>query len=114
MCCEARESHAEYYSRFVPSENVNCPCGEAHQTREHILRVCPRYEDHRHLLRDVSRDISLPEILGTKDGIAALAKFLEESGAFTKTGAPHRQLELPSFDNEPDPVESDDEYDDGG
>ncbi|KAF7350488.1 RnaseH domain transposon factor [Mycena venus] len=104
----------EYYNRFVPSENVNCPCGEELQTREHILRTCPRYEDHRHLLRSVSRDISLPEILGTKDGIAALAKFLEESGAFTKTGTPRRPQETPSFEDEPDPVDSDDESDDGG
>ncbi|KAF7330237.1 RnaseH domain transposon factor [Mycena venus] len=104
----------EYYSRFVPSENVNCPCGEEFQTREHILRVCPRYEDQRHILRSVSRDISLPEILGTKDGITALAKFLEESGAFTKTGTPRRPQELPLFDDEPDPGESDDESDDGG
>ncbi|KAJ7833953.1 hypothetical protein B0H14DRAFT_2364015, partial [Mycena olivaceomarginata] len=78
------------------------------------IRECPRYEDQRHILEDVSRDISLPEILGTKDGIAALAKFLEESGAFTKSGLPRRQLELPSFDDEPDPVETDDEADDGG
>jgi len=34
----------EYYSRMVPSENVDCPCGERLQTREHILRECPRYE----------------------------------------------------------------------
>ncbi|KAJ6546137.1 hypothetical protein B0H10DRAFT_2131789 [Mycena sp. CBHHK59/15] len=79
-----------------------------------LRHVCPQYEDHRHLLKDVSRDISLPEILGTKDGIAALAKFLEESGAFTKTGTPHRPLEIPLCDNEPDPLESDDEFDDGG
>ncbi|PBK59867.1 hypothetical protein ARMSODRAFT_847147, partial [Armillaria solidipes] len=31
----------EYYSQFVPSENVNCPCGEAYQTREHIICKCP-------------------------------------------------------------------------
>ncbi|KAJ6604183.1 hypothetical protein DFH09DRAFT_1242248 [Mycena vulgaris] len=98
----------EYYSRFVPSESVDCPCGEAFQTREHLLRECPRYTDQRHILEDASRDVSLPEILGTKDGIAALAKFLEESGAFTKTGTPRRKTELPSFDDEPDPVESDD------
>ncbi|KAF7343444.1 putative RNA-directed DNA polymerase from transposon BS [Mycena venus] len=104
----------EYYSRFVPSENVNCPCGEEFQTHEHILRTCPRYEDHRHLLKSASRDISLPEILGTKDGIAALAKFLEESGAFTKTGTPRSPQETPSFNDEPDPVESDDESNDGG
>ncbi|KAJ7880572.1 hypothetical protein B0H14DRAFT_3434440 [Mycena olivaceomarginata] len=61
----------------------------------------------------IQTDISLPEILGTKDVIAALAKFLEESGAFTKSGTTRRLQELHSFD-EPDPVESDNESDDGG
>jgi hypothetical protein len=56
----------------------------------------------------------VPEILDTQDSIAVLAKFLEESGAFIKTGTPHRQIELPSFDDEPDPAESDDGTDDGG
>ena len=28
----------------------------------------------------------MPDILGTKQGIAALSKFLERSGAFTKSG----------------------------
>ncbi|KAJ7725504.1 hypothetical protein B0H14DRAFT_2253530, partial [Mycena olivaceomarginata] len=28
----------EYYSQFVPSESVDCPCGEAFQSREHIIR----------------------------------------------------------------------------
>ncbi|KAJ7163216.1 hypothetical protein C8R46DRAFT_1221998 [Mycena filopes] len=61
----------EYYSRrkFVPSEGVDCP-SEEFQSREHILRECPRYEDQRHILEAVSRDISLPEILSTKEGIA--------------------------------------------
>ena len=63
---------------------------------------------------DKGRHVSLPKILGTKDGIATLAKFREESGAFTKTGLPRRQLELPSFDDEPNPMESDEESDNEG
>ncbi|KAJ7774347.1 hypothetical protein DFH07DRAFT_693119, partial [Mycena maculata] len=59
----------EYYSIFVPSEDVDCPCGEVFQTREHVLRECPLYEDQRHILKEVSKDVSLPEILGTKKGI---------------------------------------------
>ncbi|KAJ7679795.1 hypothetical protein B0H14DRAFT_2175015, partial [Mycena olivaceomarginata] len=31
----------EYYSQFVPSESIDCPCGEAFQIREHIIRECP-------------------------------------------------------------------------
>ncbi|KAJ3911150.1 hypothetical protein F5877DRAFT_27701, partial [Lentinula edodes] len=39
MQCPSRTGHAyigEYYSQFVPNENVNCPCGEELQTCEHI------------------------------------------------------------------------------
>ncbi|KAJ6622184.1 hypothetical protein B0H10DRAFT_1788400, partial [Mycena sp. CBHHK59/15] len=78
----------EHYSKFVPSEDVDCPCGEASQTREHLLRECPLYEDQRYILENLSRDVSPPEILGTKKGIEALAEFLDKSGVFTKTGKP--------------------------
>jgi ribonuclease HI len=99
----------EYYKQFVPDENVDCPCGEPFQTREHILRDCPKYQTHRHILEEVSRDISLPEILGTEKGIEALIDFLEESGAFTKTGKPTPKPREPSFDEEPNPAEDEDE-----
>ncbi|KAF7980442.1 hypothetical protein HWV62_38290 [Athelia sp. TMB] len=99
--------------QFVPDENVDCPCGEALQTREHILCDCPRYQPHRHILSDASRDLSLPEILGTKKGIEALNEFLEKSGAFTKTGTPRTTPSLPNPEDEPDvsPDESEDEED---
>lgn len=86
---QCRTGHAytgEYYSQFAPNENINCPCGEELQTREHILRICHRYEDSRHILRKASQDICLKDILGTKEGIEALTEFLDESGTFTKTG----------------------------
>ncbi|KAJ7837896.1 hypothetical protein B0H14DRAFT_2362035 [Mycena olivaceomarginata] len=67
----------EYYNRFWR---------EVLQAHEHLFCECPLYQDLRHILRGASRDLSLPEILGTKDGVEALAKFLEESGAFTKMG----------------------------
>src|SRR5262249_52994100 len=35
----------EYYDSFVPTETVSCPCGELFQTRDHILRDCPRYDE---------------------------------------------------------------------
>lgn len=60
-----------------------------------LLRECPMYEDQRHLLRAVSRNISLHEILGTNDGISALAEFLEESGAFTKSGGSDNRRTTP-------------------
>jgi hypothetical protein len=99
----------EYYNQFVPDENVDCPCGEPFQTREHILRDCPKYQTHRHILEEESRDISLPEILGTEKGIEALIDFLEESGAFTKTWKPISKPREPSFDDEPNPAEDEDE-----
>ncbi|KAJ6490933.1 hypothetical protein C8R45DRAFT_928764 [Mycena sanguinolenta] len=51
---------------------------------------------------------------GTKKGIEALAEFLEKSGAFTKTGTPRCEMHIPSFEDEPDPHDTDDESDDGG
>nr|GAT48620.1 RnaseH domain transposon factor [Mycena chlorophos] len=101
----------EYYSRFVPSEDTDCPCGEHIQTREHIICDCPRYDEHRGILRKTSRHLSLPQILGTKEGITALSKFLDASGAFTKTGHSRAPVLLPTFDNEPDPPDTDDEDD---
>jgi hypothetical protein len=54
--CRTGHGHlGEYYSRFVPSESVDCPCGEPVQTREHIICECPKHEDHRHILRTASR-----------------------------------------------------------
>ena len=78
----------EYYRIHVPNEPDDCPCGAPFQTRQHILQDCPRYEAARHILRRESEHIDLPTILGTEKGINALAKFLEQSGAFTKTGNP--------------------------
>ncbi|KAK0212341.1 hypothetical protein DFS33DRAFT_1247902, partial [Desarmillaria ectypa] len=87
----------EYYAQFVPSENVDCPCGELFQTREHIIHECPLYEMQRGILRNVSRTLYLPDILGTKEGIAALGEFIENSGAFTRSGetrSPRQALEI--------------------
>ncbi|KAJ3793320.1 hypothetical protein GGU11DRAFT_666042, partial [Lentinula aff. detonsa] len=97
---QCRTGHAfigEYYSMFVSSENVDCPCGEQIQTREHILRECPRYKEYRYILKKASQDISLADILGTKEGIEALSEFLELSGAFTKTGRQRKQQEHPEY-----------------
>ncbi|KAJ6455077.1 hypothetical protein C8R47DRAFT_1328976 [Mycena vitilis] len=84
------------------------------ETRAHILQECPRYDDHRDILRKASATIHLPDILGTKEGIAALADFIEKSGAFTKTGAPRPARTIPTFEEEPEAeeVSSDGETDD--
>ncbi|KAF5350420.1 hypothetical protein D9758_012444 [Tetrapyrgos nigripes] len=87
----------EYYKRFVPDENVDCPCGEALQTREHVLCDCPIYEPHRDILRGASENLEMPELLGTKDGIEALTEFIQKSGAFTKTGKPLHPPQPPNY-----------------
>ncbi|KII88618.1 hypothetical protein PLICRDRAFT_54444 [Plicaturopsis crispa FD-325 SS-3] len=71
-----------------------------YQTRYHILAECPQYEEHRHILRNASQTLFLPEILGTDDGLMALAHFLEKSGAFTKTGAPRVPRDTPTLEEE--------------
>ncbi|KAF9260797.1 hypothetical protein L218DRAFT_1050689 [Marasmius fiardii PR-910] len=95
---QCRTGHAftgEYREQFHPLKDTNCPCGEEprQQTREHILRECLMYEPHREILREVSRDISLPEILGIKEGVEALGTFIEKSGAFTPSGQPRQTPE---------------------
>jgi hypothetical protein len=74
----------EYYCRLISSETEPRPYGEDLQTREHILHSCALYETHRDILHDAPASIYLPDILGAMDGIATLAHFFEESGAFTK------------------------------
>jgi len=104
----------EYYSQFVPSESVDCPCGAPYQTRRHLLQACPRYDEHRHILQAVSDTIDIPTILGTAEGIAALACFLVKSGALTKTGERRTQGTTRSAeDDQPDAEDGADEDEDG-
>ena len=103
----------EFYHDFLRDVDSDCPCGELLQTRHHILAECPIYEEHRHLLREASRGLSLPVLLGTKKGIAALTEFIAASGAFTKTGAPRAPPSLPTWEQEPE-VRQDDENDEDG
>ncbi|KAF5378148.1 hypothetical protein D9615_007630 [Tricholomella constricta] len=47
---QSRTRHAfigEYYSKFVPTEPIECPCGEEFQSREHIIKSCTKYDAHR-------------------------------------------------------------------
>ncbi|KAG6805447.1 hypothetical protein H0H92_015332 [Tricholoma furcatifolium] len=75
--------------------------------RNHILAECELYEEHRDILREVDNDLDTGQLLGTEDGIKALAKFLTMSGAFTKTGTPRERERVK-------PTEGDDENDRGG
>ncbi|KDQ10457.1 hypothetical protein BOTBODRAFT_36153 [Botryobasidium botryosum FD-172 SS1] len=72
LVTQFRTGHAftgEYYRHSVPDNPRSCTCGEPLETREHIMFVCPTYEEHRHLLEKVSPDHSSEEIFGTWPGI---------------------------------------------
>ena len=109
---QCRTGHAytgEFRRSFLPhsEDPVNCPCNnEILQTREHLLRECTKYSQHRHILQEASETIALPTLLGTKEGIQALIAFLKKSGAFSRTGVPREPHPPPLFENEPD-VDSD-------
>jgi hypothetical protein len=114
---QCRTGHAfigEYYAKFVPMERIGCRCGECLQTREHILRECEKYAQYRDLLGDASPELSLPEILGTEKGLQALAKFLEASGAFTKTGQPRRETQPLALEDEDNGEDSEEENEGDG
>ena len=86
---QCRTKHAflgEYYARFVPDKTVRCTCGTRFQTREHVIKECPKYEEHRHILKGADNQMELGVLLGTKKGLEAMAKFLAKTGAFSKTG----------------------------
>lgn len=111
---QCRTGHAytgEFRRQFFPEKSTNCECGEDLQTREHIIRECNRYEEQRKKLRKHNRDLALPELLGTPKGIAALAEFIRDSGAFTFTGEKYTPKDLPSFHDEPEPPDIDSEDD---
>ena len=91
---QCRTGHAfmgEYYSKHVPMEDRSCPCGELLQSCDHIIATCPTYEDQRQVLKSTSEDLITSDILGTKEGIEALVKFLRATSAFKK----HRPPPLP-------------------
>ncbi|KZW02454.1 hypothetical protein EXIGLDRAFT_734581 [Exidia glandulosa HHB12029] len=54
------------------------------QTRNHILVEYLEFERYRSTLRNASLQVSLTDLLGTREGIAAIAKFIQRSGAFAR------------------------------
>lgn len=111
QCRTGHGFFGEYYAKFVPSESTQCPCGTSTQSRHHILTECARYAEHRPILEKAAPGLFLPDLLGTKPGIAATANFIKKSGAFTKTGehkVNHSHEEPDYLDNEsetPDPID---------
>jgi len=112
--CRTGHGHTgEFRQRFSLDGQYECPCGEPTETREHILRNCPRYDHFRHRLEKASPEISLPTILGSKKGIAALSDFLQASGAFSRPGA-GISATPPTYNDEPIPPLDDDSSSDPG
>jgi ribonuclease HI len=89
LLTQIKTGHAylgEYYLKMLPNESPACLCGLEVQTRDHVLRHCPIYEEHRHILRKASPTLHVPTLLCTQEGQQAIVKFVEGSGAFTKGG----------------------------
>lgn len=107
---QCRTGHAytgKFRQAFLPlsPDPVTCPCDElALESRNHIIRECTRYAQHRSILTKASRSLALSELLGTDKGIAALAEFLYKSGAFSRTGTPIPEALPPNPLDEPDPI----------
>jgi len=78
--------HGKYYHRFILTESTSYPCEESLQIQEHLMRVWPTCERHSKVLHDISPNIYLPDILGARTNMVALAGFLEKSRAFMKNG----------------------------
>ena len=121
QCRTGHNYTGEFRKTFLPTspDPINCICDNSTiESRSHILRECPRYDEHRNILEEVSRYITLPEILGTKPGIQALSEFIKKTGAFTRTGTPIARPNPPTIENEPDPRPNNpyppDDNDDGG
>ncbi|KAI6154506.1 hypothetical protein EDD17DRAFT_1490039, partial [Pisolithus thermaeus] len=98
QCQTGHAFTGKYYSSFVPTKSISCPCGKHIQMQEHILMLCPVYEPNHDLLCSASEDLVISDILGTAKGIEALAKFLKETDAFKKlrSSNPHRSNLPPS------------------
>jgi hypothetical protein len=79
----------EFYNRMIPSEKIDCECGEELQTRQHVLRDCPLFEAERFRLRKVIPSVDERKIVHSKAGRAALLDFLSNTRAFLK---PHRDV----------------------
>jgi len=96
--CTVKFTYCHYQS-FVPlsPDPIACPCDIGIvETRNHILRECPRYNLHRNILFSASNHLTLTELLGTKRGIKALAEFIQMPGAFTRTGTLNANYPHPS------------------
>ena len=117
QCRTGHSYTGEFRQSFIPlsPEPTSCPCNnDLLETRTHIIVDCPRYNYHRGILTKASRSLYLPILLGSKEGISALAEFIVKSGAFSRTGRTSTPHSPPCFDNEPIPVTDQDLPEDEG
>lgn len=84
--CRTGHAFTGEYLRAInkPERSFACTCGVPLQTRDHLLVGCPELERFRAPLYSVSPQLVVADLLGTKEGIAATAKFLIASKAFSK------------------------------
>ena len=82
--CRSGHAFTGEYNRAMnkPERGLACTCGQALQTRDHMLVDCPEFEGQRHHLRNASPSLHIPTLLGTREGISATSKFIAHSGAF--------------------------------
>jgi len=101
MQCRTDHSYfGDYYQSAVPSENIFCSCREEIQIWKHIIDICPQYENHHQILYNVSSSIYMPDILGTKQSIAVLSKFLlERTDIFTKNRTDLSRWKSPTIED---------------
>ncbi|KAJ4479149.1 hypothetical protein J3R30DRAFT_3289703, partial [Lentinula aciculospora] len=64
------------YAKFIPKEPIQCSCGARTQNRDYIIQSCKISNNYQDLLWDISDDPKMNKILGTKEGIEVLAKFI--------------------------------------
>jgi len=79
---------------FDPNKS-NCICrhflppNPLQRFQNHVLHSCEAYEDHRHILSNVSQQHHVTILLGSSKGLLAMARFLKETGAFSASGRPY-------------------------
>jgi ribonuclease HI len=83
----------DFYSRHIPLEWVDCPCGKELQTRGHILMECPEYHEVRSRLDMRSEEW----LVTTKEERDKLLAFLEQTNAFCKVSRRTKEEERERF-----------------
>src|SRR5258708_2202307 len=85
MQCRTGHAHmGEYYRRFVPTQDIECPCGVQIQMRQHITLDCKLHRQHQNIL-GYGRHAQWGRLIGTLKGIDKMIEFIKCSKAFDKS-----------------------------